>query len=147
MADIQYRNPLVTVDIIIENGDGIVLIERQNFPYGWALPGGFVDYGESLENAAKREAKEETSMNVNLVEQFHCYSDPDRDPRHHTVTTVYIAEAEGIPKGSDDAKKAQIFAKEKIPDQLTFDHDKILEDYFRYKSGESKKDIFASHLL
>lgn len=147
MADNQYRNPLVTVDIIIETGDGIVLIERQNFPYGWALPGGFVDYGERLENAAKREAKEETSMDVNLVEQFHCYSDPDRDPRHHTVTTVYIAEAKGIPKGSDDAKKAQIFTKEKIPDQLTFDHDKILKDYFRYKSGESKKDIFASHLL
>ncbi len=142
----NYRNPLVTVDIIIENGDGVVLIKRNNPPHGWALPGGFVDYGESLENAAKREAVEETSLDVDLVEQFHCYSDPDRDPRHHTVTTVYIAKAQGFPRGADDAKKAQIFTKEKIPEQLTFDHGKILEDYFRYKAGESKKEIFESRL-
>jgi len=87
------RNPLVTVDIIIEVGGGIVLIARKNPPHGWALPGGFVDYGESLETAAVREAKEETSLDVGLTEQFYTYSDPSRDARHHTVSTVFIAVA------------------------------------------------------
>ncbi len=93
------RNPLVTVDIIIEVGGGIVLIERKNPPHGWALPGGFVDYGESLESAAVREAKEETSLDVVLTEQFYTYSDPSRDARHHTVSTVFIATANGTPRG------------------------------------------------
>ncbi|OQX11001.1 MAG: NUDIX hydrolase, partial [Desulfobacteraceae bacterium IS3] len=91
MTEKKYRNPLVTVDIIIEINKGIVLIERVNPPHGWALPGGFVDYGESLETAAVREAKEETSLDVTLEEQFHTYSAPDRDPRQHTVSTVFIA--------------------------------------------------------
>jgi ADP-ribose pyrophosphatase YjhB (NUDIX family) len=123
----------VTVDIIIELEGGIVLIERKNPPHGWAFPGGFVDYGESLENAALREAKEETSLDVELVEQFHAYSDPGRDPRHHTVSAVFIAKANGTPKGSDDAKSAQIFHEGNLPSSLVFDHPQILRDYFHYK--------------
>ncbi len=95
----KLRNPLLTVDIIIEIDGKIVLIERKNPPHGWALPGGFVDYGESIESAAVREAAEETSLVVNLIEQFYTYSDPHRDPRHHTVSTVFIATAQGEPRG------------------------------------------------
>ena len=130
----EQRNPFVTVDIIIEIGDrGIVLIERKNPPHGWALPGGFVDYGESLEQAVVREAKEETSLEVSLVEQFHTYSDPRRDPRHHTVSTVFIATANGNPRGADDAKSAQLFTEAKLPAPIAFDHAQILRDYFHYK--------------
>jgi len=127
----KYRNPLPTADIIIEvEGKGIVLIRRKNPPYGWAIPGGFVEYGESLEEAAVREAKEETSLDVHLVRQFHTYSDPRRDPRFCTVSTVYLATAEGKPVGNDDASEARIFTREQIPPDLAFDHAKILEDYF-----------------
>jgi len=126
-----YRNPVPTVDIIIElDGGGIVLIERKNPPYGWALPGGFVDYGESLEDAAVREAKEETSLEVRLVRQFHTYSDPSRDARMHTITTVYIAWAGGTPRASDDAKSLSVFTRETLPGELCFDHEQILSDYF-----------------
>ena len=112
----NHRNPLPTVDIIIElGGGGVVLIERKNFPQGWALPGGFVDYGESLEAAAIREAQEETSLKVQLIEQFYAYSDPSRDPRHHTISTVYIATAQGIPQGADDAKTAKVFVEGQLP--------------------------------
>jgi len=135
----KYRNPLLTTDIIIEIDGGIVLIERKNPPYGWALPGGFVDYGEPLEESAVREAKEETSLEIKLKEQFHTYSDPDRDPRHHTVTTVFIARAAGIPKAADDAKKAKIFTENNLPTPIVFDHEKIISDYFRYKKGGRKK--------
>jgi 8-oxo-dGTP diphosphatase len=130
----QKRNPYLTVDIIIEVEDrGIVLIERKNPPHGWALPGGFVDYGESLEQAAVREAKEETSLEVRLSEQFYTYSDPSRDPRHHTVSTVYIATASGDPRGADDARKAAVFREDNLPAPLVFDHPRILRDYFLYK--------------
>ncbi len=130
----QRHTPLVTVDVIIEvEGSGIVLIERRNPPHGWALPGGFVEYGESLEEASRREAKEETSLDVHLIEQFHTYSDPGRDPRHHTISTVFIAEARGIPRGGDDAQKAQIFTERNLPISLAFDHARILRDYFHYK--------------
>ncbi len=139
----EYRNPVPTVDIIIETDDGIVMIERKNPPYGWALPGGFVDYGESLETAAAREAKEETSLDVTLREQFHAYSAPDRDPRQHTITTVYIATASGTPEAADDARNLKIFTKDALPSDIAFDHGKILRDYFRYKDGASKTDIFA----
>ena len=125
----EYRNPIPTVDIIIEVGDKIVLIERKNPPKMWALPGGFVDYGESLENAAVREAKEETGLDVQLVRQFHTYSDPDRDPRKHTISTVFIAKATGEPRGGDDAARAVLFSKDQIPDVMAFDHRKILQDY------------------
>jgi 8-oxo-dGTP diphosphatase len=128
------RNPLPTVDIIIEiAGAGVVLIERENPPHGWALPGGFVDYGESLESAAVREAEEETSLQVQLTEQFYTYSDPSRDKRHHTISTVYIATARGVPKGADDAKTAKVFAAGQLPEPMVFDHAQILSDYFTYK--------------
>jgi 8-oxo-dGTP diphosphatase len=129
----KFRNPLPTVDIIIEVGGRIVLIERKNPPHGWALPGGFVDYGESLENAAIREAKEETSLEVALVEQFHSYSDPRRDSRHHTVSTVFIGTAQGEPQAADDAKEARLFNENHLPDVIVFDHRQILRDYFTFK--------------
>ncbi len=125
-----YKNPVPTVDIIIETGGGIVLIERKNPPPGWALPGGFVDYKESYEQAAIREAEEETGLRVTLIKQFHTYSDPDRDPRQHTASTVFIARADGVPRGSDDALQAKIFSRASLP-PLVFDHGKILDDYFR----------------
>jgi ADP-ribose pyrophosphatase YjhB (NUDIX family) len=130
----KFKNPLLTVDIIIElAGADVVLIERKNPPHGWALPGGFVDYGESLESAAVREAKEETSLDVTLTEQFYTYSDPARDPRHHTVSTVFIATAEGVPQGADDAKTAGVFGEQDLPAPLVFDHAQILRDYFDFK--------------
>ncbi len=138
----HYRNPLLTVDIIIEIESGIVLIERKNPPFGWAIPGGFVDYGESLETAAVREAKEETSLDVTLDSQFHTYSDPGRDPRHHSVTTVYIGVAEGTPKAADDAGNLDIFTKDTLPLTIVFDHRTILDHYFLYKNGEKKRNIF-----
>jgi len=142
MNEKTFRNPGVTVDIIIEIDGGIVLIERKNPPYGWALPGGFVDYGESLETAAIREAKEETSLDVRLIEQFHSYSAPDRDPRHHTVSTVFIAHGKGRLEAADDAKNAAVFHRNTLPSPLVFDHGRIVDDYFRYVGGETKKNIF-----
>jgi len=134
----EYRNPIPTVDIIIEvkkedNQKGIVLIKRKNPPFGWAIPGGFVDYGESLEQAAVREAKEETSLDVALKYQMHTYSDPKRDPRKHTVSTVYVASGQGTPKADDDAKEIGVFTEEEIDFPLAFDHNQILSDYFKRK--------------
>lgn len=126
----NLRNPIPTVDIIIEYGSGIILIKRKNPPEGWALPGGFVDYGESLESAAQREAKEETGLDIELIWQFHTYSDPKRDSRHHTITTVYIAKAKGIATAGDDAKEIGIFQRETLPEEIAFDHKEILNDYF-----------------
>lgn len=132
---VEYKNPVPTVDIIIEvQGQGIVLIKRKNPPYGWAIPGGFVDYGESLEQAAIREAKEETSLEIELICQFHTYSEPYRDPRQHTITTVYIAQAQaGTPKAQDDALEIDVFTQSNLPLQLAFDHQKILTDYFNWR--------------
>jgi ADP-ribose pyrophosphatase YjhB (NUDIX family) len=136
----NLRSPLLTVDVITELSGGIVLIERKNFPSGWAIPGGFVDYGESLESAAIREAKEETCLNVRLIEQFYTYSNPRRDPRHHTVSTVFIATAAGNPEGADDAKTAGVFTEDRLPSPIAFDHGQILADYFRFKrTGERPK--------
>lgn len=126
----KNKHPFLTVDIIIEYMGGIILIKRKNPPYGWALPGGFVHYGESLEAAAIREAKEETGVEVELLRQFHTYSEPDRDPRFHTVSTVYIATAKGSPIAGDDALEAVSFTKDNLPDNIVFDHKKILDDYF-----------------
>jgi ADP-ribose pyrophosphatase YjhB (NUDIX family) len=123
-------NPLPTVDLIIEYNKGIILIKRRNPPEGWALPGGFVDSGESLEDAAVREAKEETGLDVDLLRQFHTYSAPDRDPRHHTITTVYIARAEGKAVAGDDAKEIGVFSKDMLPGQIAFDHREIINDYY-----------------
>jgi ADP-ribose pyrophosphatase YjhB (NUDIX family) len=129
-----YRNPIPTVDIIIEiESKGIVLIKRKNPPHGWALPGGFVDYGESLEEAAVREAKEETDLDVKLTEQFHTYSDPERDPRHHSISTVYIAKTKGIPQAKDDAIEIGFFNEFSLPGEIAFDHRSILKDYFKSK--------------
>ena len=134
-----FRNPFPTVDIIIELEDRkIVLIYRKNPPHGWAIPGGFVDYGETLEQAAIREAKEETSLDVELVGLLGCYSDPNRDPRFHTVTTVFVAKAKGEPRGQDDAKVAKAFKINEIPwNELVFDHAKILKDYLKWRGYES----------
>ncbi len=133
-----YRNPAPTVDTIIELIDRrsrpIVLIERLNIPYGWAIPGGFIDYGESAEQAAIREAKEEVSLDVELVEQFHTYSDPDRDARQHTIAIVFIATAKSQPQAADDAKSLAIFHQWEIPSNLCFDHDRILKDYWHYRN-------------
>ncbi len=127
------RNPLLTVDAIIEIDNGIILIKRKNPPAGWAIPGGFVDYGETLEEAAIREMKEETSLDINLGRQFHTYSNPDRDPRHHTVSTIFIATATGNPEAVDDAIDIGIFTKDNLPEDIAFDHRQILEDYFEGK--------------
>lgn len=136
----SFRNPLVTVDIIIETEKGIVLIERKNPPHGWALPGGFVDYGESPEAAAVREAREETSLEVTLLEQFYTYGDPGRDPRKHTVTTVYIGKASGVPRARDDARNIGIFTRTSLPDDIAFDHGRILRDYYAYKALGTRPD-------
>lgn len=129
----QWKNPFPTVDIIIEHNGGVVLIQRKNPPLGWALPGGFVDYGESLETAAVREAREETGLDIELKRQFHTYSEPGRDPRFHTITTVYVAKAQGTLRSGDDAKAAGIFTEETLPEDIVFDHRDILNDYFRGK--------------
>lgn len=128
----ECNHPLVAVDLIIEiAGRGIVLIERRNPPHGWALPGGFVDYGESLEQAAVREAKEETCLQVELLGQLHTYSDPARDPRRHCISTVFAARAAGEPKAADDARNCALFPRDRLPEKLAFDHRKILEDYLK----------------
>jgi 8-oxo-dGTP diphosphatase len=139
----QYRNPFPTVDIIIEMASGsdepsartennsIVLIKRKNPPYGWAMPGGFVDYGESLESAAVREALEETSLKVELLYQLGAYSDPARDPRHHTISVVFVARATGEPEAADDAKDIGVFTLSSLPDNMAFDHANIIRDYFK----------------
>ena len=132
-----YKNPIPTVDIIIEiEPQGIILIKRKNPPYGWAIPGGFVDYGESLEDAALREAREETNLDVELIRQFHTYSDPRRDPRHHSISTVYLAKGKGIPQAEDDAVEVGIFTESNLPEAIAFDHRSILEDYFRLISHD-----------
>ena len=133
-----FRNPVPTVDIIIEVGDQIVLIKRKNPPHGWALPGGFVDHGESYETAALREAEEETGLKVTNLQQFRTYSDPSRDPRQHTASTVFIAQADSTPTAGDDAAEAELFTKETLP-ELAFDHGQILADYFSTKAQIQKR--------
>jgi 8-oxo-dGTP diphosphatase len=129
--------PLLAADAIIELADlpgrPIVLIERAYPPLGWAIPGGFVDVGETVEQAARREAKEETGLDVRLIALLGIYSDPARDPRGHTVTPVYVAEASGLPVAGDDAKNCQIFLLDELPGLLAFDHAKVLADYRRYR--------------
>jgi 8-oxo-dGTP diphosphatase len=136
----RYRNPAPTVDIIIElapreQSGPIVLIKRRNPPHGWALPGGFVDYAESVEQAARREAKEETGLEVELISILGVYSDPARDPRIHTQTTVFIARAIGTPQAGDDAGECGLYSLEKLPQPLCFDHAKILGHYREWKKG------------
>jgi ADP-ribose pyrophosphatase YjhB (NUDIX family) len=142
MALNNLKTPLLTVDIIIRYKGGIVLIERKNPPLGWALPGGFVEVNESLEEAAIREAKEETSLDVKLIEQFHAYSKPGRDPRFHTVSIVFIGDGEGMLKGKDDAREAGVFGEDSLPEQIAFDHREILTDYFYYLKTGKKPPLF-----
>lgn len=129
--------PLLAADAIIElidyPGRPIVLIERANPPYGWAIPGGFVDVGEIVELAAVREAKEEVSLDVSLIALLGIYSDPSRDDRGHTVTAIYVGEASGTPKAADDAKTCAFFSLEALPEPLAFDHAEVLADYKRYR--------------
>ena len=137
-----YRNPKPTVDVVIRlAGDRIVLIRRRNPPLGWALPGGFVDEGEPLDRAAVREAKEETGLDVRLEEQFFTYSDPSRDPRQHTISTVFLGRADGEPEGSDDAAEARAFRREELPQDLVFDHGVILADVLRYLDGGPRRKL------
>jgi 8-oxo-dGTP diphosphatase len=133
----ERRNPAPTVDVIIEvevgDGTSIVLIERKFEPHGWALPGGFVDYGEPLAVAARREALEEAGLEVELTELFHAYSDPARDARLHTISTVFLGRATGVPCGGDDAARAALFSLDALPAPIVFDHGLILADYARYR--------------
>lgn len=146
-SDASPRNPAPTVDLIVELRDRperpILLIERHNEPYGWALPGGFVDYGESVEAAARREALEEIGLAVELVEQFGTYSDPQRDPRQHTLSVVFLAEATGDPQAGDDAKTVGLFDPRSLPVPLCFDHDRILADFWRYRTSGDRPKLFA----
>jgi O-acetyl-ADP-ribose deacetylase (regulator of RNase III)/ADP-ribose pyrophosphatase YjhB (NUDIX family) len=139
---IQHKisnGPFITIDAIIELADGIILIERSNPPFGRALPGGFVDYGESLEDAVRREAKEETGMELTEIKQFHTYSEPNRDPRFHTVGTVFIAKAKGSPQAGDDAKGLKIVKyQDLLKLDYAFDHKKIIQDYLEYRNIKNK---------
>ncbi|MCX5810694.1 MAG: NUDIX hydrolase [Proteobacteria bacterium] len=141
MGPKDLKTPLLTVDIIIRYKDGIVLIERKNPPPGWALPGGFVDVGESIENAAIREAKEETSLDVTLIEQFHAYSKPGRDPRFHAVSVVFIGDGRGELQGQDDARRADKFGYDNLPESIAFDHREIILDYFHYMSTGKRPGV------
>ncbi len=135
----KYKNPVPAVDLIIEiEGKSLVLIERCNPPSGWALPGGFVEVGETLEQAAVREAKEETCLDVELLRQFHTYSDPNRDPRMHCISTVFIARATGTPRAEDDAKSVALYPKDQLPAVLAFDHRKILDDYLNSSWNQTR---------
>ncbi len=132
----SIKTPYLAVDGIIqlydekENFKGIVLIERKNPPVGLAIPGGFVDIGETVEQAVVREMKEETSLNVEILRILGVYSDPNRDPRFHTASVVFVCKAYGQPTASSDAKEVKIYKLEEIPfDKLVFDHAKILKDY------------------
>lgn len=147
----EYRSPLPTVDIIIKcrtqnKDEGLVLIMRNREPQMWALPGGFCEYGESLEETAVREAKEETGLNIEFIEQFYTYSDPGRDPRHHSITTVFMARSMGEPVAGDDAGEVQVFSELDIPEILAFDHKKILDDYFLYEKTGSRPEPCTQNL-
>ena len=132
---LKFKCPFVTVDAIIELKNGIIVIERKNPPYGWALPGGFVEYGESLEKAVRREAREETNMELTKLCQLHTYSNPKRDPRFHTVGTVFIAKGKGKPKSGDDARALRVVLYEDLLKvHFVFDHKKIIRDYLKIRN-------------
>lgn len=135
MSQGRPETPRLTVDVVIETEGGIVLVRRARPPLGWALPGGFVDLGENLATAARREVKEETALDVELTELLGIYSDPKRDPRGYTVSAVFIGRAAGRPAGGDDAAEARAFPLNALPPDITFDHPTIIEDYRRFRAG------------
>lgn len=137
----MYRNPTPTVDILIIKDEKIVLVKRRNAPLGWALPGGFVDEGESVEHAAIREAKEETGLDVHLDALFYVYSDPKRDARQHTMSTVFVAHAAGDPVGDDDAEEAAWYPLNSLPEPICFDHATIISDYLRYRADGVQPEL------
>ncbi|MBT8494761.1 MAG: NUDIX domain-containing protein [Deltaproteobacteria bacterium] len=136
--------PAPTVDVLIEmqtdGRPGLVFIERKHEPLGWAIPGGFIDEGETAAAAAVREAKEETELDVELIELFHVYSDPGRDPRLHTMSVVFIGKASGTPRGADDAARAAVYPVDDLP-ELVFDHGTILADYLRYRETGQRPPV------
>jgi len=133
----KHEGPRATVDVIVEVGGGIALIRRRNPPPGGAIPGGFIDDGERAEDAARREMREELGVDVELVTLLGVYSDPARDPRGHTISTVYVGRANDSPRAGDDAADAGVFRRDTLPTPLAFDHARILEDYFRFReTGE-----------
>lgn len=136
-----FRGPSPTADVVIERDGAIVLVRRRNPPLGWALPGGFVDYGEKVPDAAVREAKEETGLDVRLTALLHVYSDPARDPRRHTMTVVYIATADGEPVGGDDAAEAHYFPLDALPSPIVFDHAAIIDDYRQFRRGGARPAV------
>lgn len=127
----EYRNPKVAVDVIVNIGGKILLVRRRNPPYGWALPGGYIEYGESAEDTAVREIREETGIGLVHLAQFHTYSDPERDPRSHGITVVFTASSADTPVAGDDAAEIGLFDERTLPSPLAFDHGRILADYLR----------------
>ena len=139
------KTPLLTVDVVIElpnDANRVILIERRNAPYGWALPGGFVDVGETVETAAVREAQEETGLDVVLKALLGVYSSPDRDPRGHSVSVTFVGEARGVPRCGDDARDARAFDPEHLP-ALAFDHAEILRDFLCWRRTGRPRDLPA----
>jgi len=135
-ADVlKYNNPFPTVDVLVHYNGGIVLIERKNPPSGWAIPGGFMEYGESAETGAIREIKEETNLEVKNLRLFTVRSEPDRDPRFHTVTIVFTADGIGELKAGDDAGDAKVFTRENLPEEIAFDHRDVIELFFASIEG------------
>ncbi|MDJ0956217.1 MAG: NUDIX hydrolase [Arenicellales bacterium] len=128
--------PLLATDVIIhlegESRRSIVLIERKNPPVGWAIPGGFVDIGETVEHAAVREAKEETSLDVTLQDLLGLYSEPTRDPRCHVVSAIYVGTGRGKPAAADDASRVDVFSIDRLPQPMAFDHAQVVKDYIDY---------------
>lgn len=129
------RNPLLAVDGIVRYGDGIVLIERDNPPAGWALPGGFVETGETVEQAVRRELREETNLQLSEVRQWRMFSDPERDPRQHVVSCVFVARGEGRLEAASDASSARVIDPSPPWPQLAFDHESILHEYRHYRAS------------
>lgn len=134
-----YRNPFPTVDVILRYKGGIVLIERGNPPYGWAIPGGFMEYGETAEDGAAREIQEETGLTLKNLKLFTVRSAPDRDPRFHTVTVVFTADGVGELAAGDDAKSAEVFQLDELPQVIAFDHRDVLLEY----QAAAKKSVKA----
>jgi len=129
------KTPYLTVDCIIRYKQGIVLIQRRHPPEGWALPGGFCEIGETVEDAVRRETREETGLELENLKQFRVYSDPDRDPRFHTVSVVFLADGKGVLRGGSDAKVARVFKLDELPEEICFDHREIIEDYATCSAG------------